>query len=148
VTPQHISWTELNSVLSLDVMDASGEVQTDVTSTMFKTRLDENGKTIGVQKLDVSVQGEAPPEGYCGPCYGGKSSREDGCCNTCQDVRNAYQAQGWAITDYDNIEQCARERYQNPISSFPLYRPQPPSPTTHSPGQIEIETNWTVTRRV
>ena len=109
-------------------MDASGEVQTDVTSTMFKTRLDENGRMIAIQKLDVSVQGEAAPEGYCGPCYGGKSPREDGCCNTCQDVRNAYQAQGWGINDYDSIEQCAREQYTTPISNFPPHRPQLPNP--------------------
>jgi endoplasmic reticulum-Golgi intermediate compartment protein 3 len=93
-------------------MDASGEVQTDVTSTMFKTRLNENGNVIGKAKLEVSSVAEAPPEGYCGPCYGGKSPREDECCNSCKDVRDAYQAKGWAITDYNAFEQCAREQYR------------------------------------
>jgi Endoplasmic reticulum vesicle transporter len=92
-------------------MDQSGEIQTDVVSTMFKTRLDENSNVIAKSKLDVGFQVEAPPDGYCGPCYGGKSNREDGCCNTCQDVRDSYQNNGWAISDYNAIEQCAREQY-------------------------------------
>lgn len=92
-------------------MDQSGEVQTDVASTMFKTRLDENSNMIAMSKLDVGFQIEAPPDGYCGPCYGGKSNREDGCCNSCKEVRDAYQNNGWAISDYNAIEQCAREQY-------------------------------------
>src|SRR5271169_2615964 len=85
----------VNVVLSLDVMDASGEVQTDVASTMFKTRLDENGNVINTATLDVGYNYEPPEADYCGPCYSGKSPREDGCCNSCQDVRDAYQANGW-----------------------------------------------------
>src|SRR5271170_1880245 len=92
-------------------MDASGEVQTDVASTLFKTRLDGDGTPIDVAKMDVGYNYEPPPEDYCGPCYGGKSPREDGCCNTCQDVRDGYQANGWAIGDYNALEQCAREQY-------------------------------------
>lgn len=98
-------------VLSLDVMDASGEVQTDVASTMFKTRLDRDGKIIDTAELNVGFNYDPPPPDYCGPCYGGRSLREDGCCNTCQEVRDAYQANGWAIGDYNALEQCAREQY-------------------------------------
>jgi hypothetical protein len=101
----------LTVVLSLDVMDASGEVQTDVASTMFKTRLDGEGNVIDTAKMDVGFNYEPPPDGYCGPCYGGKAPNADGCCNTCQDVRDAYQANGWAINDYSGIEQCVREQY-------------------------------------
>lgn len=92
-------------------MDASGEIQTDIVSTMFKTRLDLFGKPMDVSKLDVGYNYEPPPADYCGPCYGGKSQREDQCCNTCEDVKSAYAANGWAITDYKAIEQCAREQY-------------------------------------
>ena len=99
-------------------MDASGEVQTDVASTMFKTRLDADGKTIGVALMEVGNRYDPPPNDYCGPCYGGKSPNENGCCNTCKEVRDAYQANGWAISDYDSIEQCARE--QLPPPSMPL----------------------------
>ena len=100
----------LTVVLSLDVMDASGEVQTDVASTMFKTRLDSNGNVIDVAKMDLGFNYEAPPPDYCGPCYGGRAPRDDGCCNTCQEVRDAYQANGWAIGDFGAIEQCVREQ--------------------------------------
>lgn len=98
-------------MISLDVMDASGEVQTDVTSTLFKTRLDSEGNVLGVALMDVGYNYDPPPSDYCGPCYGGKSPNENGCCNTCQEVRDAYQASGWAISDYDAIEQCAREQF-------------------------------------
>lgn len=30
------------------------------------------------------------------------------CCNTCQDVREAYNAQGW-VFDPANVDQCKRE---------------------------------------
>jgi endoplasmic reticulum-Golgi intermediate compartment protein 3 len=98
-------------VLSLDVMDASGEVQTDVASTLFKTRLNEEGTQIDIAKMQVGYNYDPPPEDYCGPCYGGKSPHENGCCNTCQDVRDAYQANGWGISDYNAMEQCVREQY-------------------------------------
>ena len=97
-------------MLSLDVMDASGEVQTDVASTMFKTRLDTDGRVIDTATLDVGFNYDPPPAEYCGPCYGGKPPNGD-CCNTCQDVRDGYQANGWALTDYNAIEQCVREQY-------------------------------------
>src|ERR1700733_2742123 len=95
-------------------MDASGEVQTDVASTLFKTRLDQDGTRIDMTKMDVGYNYDPPPEDYCGPCYGGKSPNENGCCNTCQEVRDAYQANGWAIGDYNAMEQCVREQYIPP----------------------------------
>ena len=98
-------------------MDVSGEVQTDVASTLFKTRLDSDGTPIDMTKMEVGYNYEPPPPDYCGPCYGGKSPNEDGCCNTCQDVRDAYQTNGWAIGDYNALEQCAREQYLSPSTS-------------------------------
>jgi endoplasmic reticulum-Golgi intermediate compartment protein 3 len=91
-------------------MDASGEVQQDVTTTMFKTRLNSDGSIIGTEAMTLGLEVEPTPQDYCGPCYGGKSPREDGCCNTCKDVRDAYHANGWAIKDYNDLEQCAREQ--------------------------------------
>ena len=39
-------------------------------------------------------------EDYCGSCYG---AAEDGvCCNTCEDVKNAYRKKGWS---FDNLGQ-------------------------------------------
>lgn len=31
------------------------------------------------------------------------------CCNTCNDVKEAYEKRGWLLTDLDGVEQCARE---------------------------------------
>jgi hypothetical protein len=42
---------------------------------------------------------------YCGNCYGA-AQNEDDCCNTCEDVRAAYQSQGWALVDLSAVEQC------------------------------------------
>lgn len=43
-------------------------------------------------------------ETYCGSCYGGVPP-ESGCCNTCEDVREAYIQKGWSFGDTDSIEQ-------------------------------------------
>ena len=31
------------------------------------------------------------------------------CCNTCEQVREAYRKKGWAFKSGDSIEQCKRE---------------------------------------
>lgn len=33
------------------------------------------------------------------------------CCNTCDDVREAYRRRGWAFKSADTIEQCKREGF-------------------------------------
>lgn len=43
----------------------------------------------------------------CESCYGVDVSIKR-CCNTCQDVREAYNAQGW-VFDPANVDQCKRE---------------------------------------
>lgn len=35
----------------------------------------------------------------------------DRCCNTCDDVREAYRRRGWAFKNPDTIEQCKREGF-------------------------------------
>lgn len=42
------------------------------------------------------------PENYCGPCYGAKGQGE--CCNTCDDIQDAYSELGWNA-DLDSFEQ-------------------------------------------
>ena len=37
------------------------------------------------------------------------------CCNTCDDVREAYRQKGWAFTNSDEIEQCDREKWNDKI---------------------------------
>ncbi|XP_078444422.1 uncharacterized protein LOC144713646 isoform X3 [Wolffia australiana] len=49
-------------------------------------------------------------ETYCGSCYGAETSDED-CCNSCEEVREAYKKKGWGIANPDLIDQCKREGF-------------------------------------
>ncbi|KAI5118701.1 hypothetical protein M0805_003357 [Coniferiporia weirii] len=106
-------------LLSLDVMDISGEQQRDLSHNIQKTRLDEAGKLIPEarsaelrNKLDV--MNDQTKEGYCGSCYGGVAP-EGGCCNTCEEVRAAYVNKGWSFGNPDSIEQCVREHWSDKL---------------------------------
>lgn len=51
---------------------------------------------------------------YCGECYGAPSpsdAQKPGCCNTCDDVRNAYASISWSFGRGEGVEQCEREHY-------------------------------------
>lgn len=51
---------------------------------------------------------------YCGQCYGAlapTNAKKPGCCNTCEEVREAYAAVSWAFGRGENVEQCEREGY-------------------------------------
>lgn len=97
------------TVLSLDVMDISGETQRDISHNIVKTRLNSDGTQVPnsanmqlrneLDKLNAQRQ-----EGYCGSCYGG-TPPEGGCCNTCDQVREAYVQRGWSFGNPDAIEQ-------------------------------------------
>lgn len=39
------------------------------------------------------------------------SSVRSRCCNSCEDVREAYRRRGWAFKNPDTIEQCRREGF-------------------------------------
>lgn len=51
---------------------------------------------------------------YCGSCYGGEPP-ESGCCNTCDEVREAYVRRGWSFSDPDHIDQCVSEGWSQKI---------------------------------
>ena len=106
-------------LLTLDVMDVSGEVQTGVMHGVNKVRLrteSEGGGVIETSALELNKkEDEAPhldPE-YCGECYGAPAPphAKGGCCNTCADVRDAYASVSWSFGRGDNVEQCEREHY-------------------------------------
>ncbi|KNE70821.1 hypothetical protein AMAG_20180 [Allomyces macrogynus ATCC 38327] len=104
-------------LISMDVMDVSGEHHNGLTYDVFKTRLDPAGNQIGntVKKTDVAMAGDgksdtSKKEAECGSCYGAKPPAS-GCCNTCQEIEEAYGRQGWAFTKLDHMEQCVREGY-------------------------------------
>jgi len=90
-------------------MDISGETQRDLTHNILKTRLDQNGVPIprshnAQLRGDADILNDAKKEGYCGSCYGGHVP-ESGCCNTCDDVREAYVARGWSFSTPESIDQ-------------------------------------------
>ncbi|KAF8512861.1 endoplasmic reticulum-derived transport vesicle ERV46 [Hysterangium stoloniferum] len=108
-------------LLSLDVMDISGEQQRDLSHNIRKTRLDPQGAAIEDMllaelgsDLDKAVAGRK--EGYCGSCYGG-TVPASGCCNTCEEVRTAYVARGWSFSNPDAIEQCVAEGWSDKIKN-------------------------------
>lgn len=106
-------------LLTLDVMDVSGEVQTGVMHGVTKVRLrpeQEGGGEIDSQSLDLENQGgqEHLDPNYCGECYGApapSNAKKAGCCNTCAEVRDAYAGVSWSFGRGEGVEQCEREHY-------------------------------------
>lgn len=106
-------------LLSLDVMDVSGDLQASITHGVSKHRLTSHGDLIESSSLDI--HGDNPhhldPD-YCGQCYGAiapESSKKAGCCQTCDDVREAYASKGWAFGDGTGVAQCEEEGYKQKI---------------------------------
>lgn len=113
-------------LLTLDVMDVSGEQQTGVMHGVNKVRLspaEEGGKVISINGLDLHNAAEEAahldPQ-YCGGCYGATppaNAMKPGCCNTCDEVREAYAGVSWAFGRGENVEQCEREHYAERLDS-------------------------------
>ena len=101
--------TNLGKVLSLDIIDISGELQRDITHNIVKTRLTEEGVSVRGSQVaelrnDIDKLNEQRASGYCGSCYGGEPP-EGGCCNSCDSVREAYVRKGWSFGNPSAIEQ-------------------------------------------
>ena len=117
--------------VSLVAMDVAGEHQLGIDHTIHKHRIDAQGKPIGsrfrselgkaanTRDSQDSFGGadgekvEALPADYCGSCYGAGKKGADGkeeCCNTCDEVRSAYEGKGWDVSSVESTaEQCKRE---------------------------------------
>lgn len=109
------------TLLSVDTMDISGEQHHDIRHDIEKRRLDAHGNVIEARKEGIGgAKIESPlqkhggrlskGEEYCGTCYGAEESDEQ-CCNSCEEVREAYKKKGWALTNPDLIDQCTREDF-------------------------------------
>jgi len=101
-----------DAVLSLDLMDISGENQRDISHNIIKVRLDQTGAIVPNSfsadlRNDVDKMNEAKTADHCGSCYGGLEPAS-GCCNSCEDVRQAYINRGWSFSNPDAIDQVPR----------------------------------------
>lgn len=122
--------------LSVDAIDISGEQHINIDHNIFKRRLDESGKPIEKPERDTSIGSAKEPAkdfveriavtdkptttldpNRCESCYGAESPRRK-CCNTCDEVREAYNERGWGLNDLDKIEQCKREGMNDKIKNF------------------------------
>eukprot|EP00937_MAST-01D_sp_MAST-1D-sp2_P005898 g5898.t1 len=104
-------WRITCAEVEVIAMDVLGEHQINVASTTHKHRLSANGEPIGEKFLQPKFNNTKfkplPPD-YCGSCYGAAAAGK--CCNTCDQVREAYNDKGWSTTDlYATSEQCLRE---------------------------------------
>ncbi|XP_064597397.1 endoplasmic reticulum-Golgi intermediate compartment protein 3-like [Liolophura sinensis] len=112
--------------LSIDAMDVSGEQQIDVDHNLFKKRLDLDGNPIDdrlhkeglgdkSKQFVEAVKKDLDPD-RCESCYGAETVDKK-CCNTCEEVREAYRKKGWAFNNPDGIEQCDREGWSDKMMS-------------------------------
>ena len=113
-------------ILSIDVMDVSGEHQDSVDHQMHKSRLNPDGSliakapgTVGDSAEIYATRNKTNSPGYCGSCYGA-TKPASGCCNTCDDVRTAYRIHGWTIEDPDTFEQCKEEGFSKLVAAQSL----------------------------
>eukprot|EP01031_Cornospumella_fuschlensis_P044191 gene44191-54032_t len=124
-----ISFTSIScSMLAVDAFDDRGMSQIDAVHEIYKHRLSPEGEKLGTAEqadLGHTLLNEAQLEniaketqemtakakeaiGVCGKCYG--AGRPGQCCNTCQDVRDAYERLGWHFKA-QGIVQCSTEAY-------------------------------------
>lgn len=108
--------------VSLDAMDSSGDQHLHIDHNVFKKRLDLDGKPIDeaavkediattktVKKVETMVNNDTKvAEVKCGSCYGAQVN-ETHCCNTCQDVIDAYREKRWN-PNLEDFEQCKNEK--------------------------------------
>lgn len=112
--------------LHVDIMDVAGDSQLDVEDTLVKKRLNRRGMAMGKEEIvesnahqqkqskKVELLKEELPEDYCGPCYGAHAS-EGQCCNTCDELMEAYKAKRWRTEMVmQTAEQCIREGRDRP----------------------------------
>jgi hypothetical protein len=119
------------SVLYMNLIDPKKANVMHVVHDIYKTRLDRNGRTIGMRTRDslanvAQTSAELEEAGHhnnsvraphvtphlrCGSCYGSHLD-EDDCCITCDDVRQAFKSRGWNERPTDYIfSQCEDEAY-------------------------------------
>ena len=108
--------------LHLDAMDVAGDSQLNIVDTLVKKRLHLDGSLLSAEEIRVEANKNAQkdkekagmkdrklPDDYCGSCYGAEEKEGD-CCNTCDEVVNAYKRKRWGSQEVlRSAEQCQRE---------------------------------------
>lgn len=108
--------------LHLDVIDIAGDSQINIEDTLVKKKYHANGKPMTREEIDVETNQHRQqqtdkekilksqlPDDYCGPCYGAHENEGD-CCQTCDDVLEAYTKKRWNTNLLTfTAEQCVRE---------------------------------------
>ncbi|KAH9098036.1 hypothetical protein LEN26_016775 [Aphanomyces euteiches] len=107
----------------MNAMDVAGDLQVNMHHTVYKTRLAADGTPIGEAMTHVPNAHpetfEPVPEGYCGSCYGNKHPAGLTCCNTCDEVKEAFMTGEKTLDDAEQTEQCLRERGKEEANSQP-----------------------------
>jgi hypothetical protein len=116
------------AVIALEAADVSGQKQNNVMHHIHKHRLNKEGVEIGFKEkhevggtiktrkeLNIkAVANVTRAKAKCGSCYGAETE-ELRCCNTCQQVREAYRKKGWAFSVLDDIAQCSKEGFVDSV---------------------------------
>uniref|UniRef100_A0A7S4KYL0 Endoplasmic reticulum vesicle transporter C-terminal domain-containing protein n=1 Tax=Paramoeba aestuarina TaxID=180227 RepID=A0A7S4KYL0_9EUKA len=99
--------------LTVDVVDAAGGFQMDITDNIVKQRYSQHGNLVGggnekshVDKKLLMQVPETKPG--CPSCYGAEKDG-DHCCHTCDDVHQAYALKGWKLESDVEVAQCKNE---------------------------------------
>mmetsp|Transcript_8037 Transcript_8037/g.24767 ORF Transcript_8037/g.24767 Transcript_8037/m.24767 type:complete len:499 (-) Transcript_8037:2130-3626(-) len=101
-------------LVSVAATDASGQALTAFSQHVRKLRLDKNGRrrsfhsrsSVGeTATAEEHITGNVTKE--CGDCYGAQDEEHE-CCQTCEDVRNAYRRKGWTFRA-STVSQCRGE---------------------------------------
>jgi len=111
------------SLLSTDAIDVSGVQQINVVHNIMKRRIDSKGnplqeaqkEELGKESADGATKVPDKNVTLCGSCYGAETPQLN-CCQTCEQVREAYSRKGWATPlDMEQFEQCKREGWQEKV---------------------------------
>jgi len=109
--------------ISVNAMDKTGNYQLNIHHNIVTIRLDKNGvpiqesakkEVIGEDRKIADVDLDDVAE--CGSCYGAQTADKP-CCNTCEEVQEAYRIKGWAFTDPLLIVQCMTEHFVENLKS-------------------------------
>ena len=116
------------SYISIDVMDVSGDYHLHVDDhEILKQRIDWFGNKVTIKPHKSEVGPEVKPHvnetdtskngttvEVCLSCYGAEE-HPDQCCNTCDEVRDAYRKRGWALSQSTNVVQCKHDEYMESL---------------------------------